>query len=131
MDRYTVRSNQLTLMRDAGLARSSAVACGEAVERARMASHGDGSARLTDGPVLGEALSQFWRELSHAWRQAARRGTSVRQLKRMDRRILHDLGMERGQIREVVDGLNERKVPKTRAQAPATPALVTPHAACP
>ncbi len=63
------------------------------------------------GPHLVRFLAYAWCEFITEWRAAARRRRTVQQLKRMDRRLLADVGIPRGQIRDVADAMEVARSP--------------------
>ncbi len=120
---YVVHPHRLTRMQDAGLARSVSLAGAELERRARLAgTPGTAPRQPSDWSVLRGLLSVAWCELTTAWGAARRRRHAVKQLKRVDRRLLADVGIARGQIREVVDAMQSLDATRPEQSAPCPPA---------
>jgi uncharacterized protein YjiS (DUF1127 family) len=109
MNRYTIPPHRLTRMQDAGLARSESLAT-EEVDRRKQTCN-PGSPVLV---VLRQFLGLLASEFAAAWTTARERRHTLKALKRVDRRLLRDLGIERGQLREVVDAMATRQAAEQR-----------------
>ena len=100
MNRYTVHPHRWTRMQDAGLARSESLSALEAERRVHV-----GAPDTPDLTVLGQYLAAVCADFVAAWAAARERRHTLKALKRVDRRLLADLGMDRGRLREVVDAM--------------------------
>jgi uncharacterized protein YjiS (DUF1127 family) len=104
----------LTRCRDLGRARQSLVGSGMAALQGMASDASDRAAAASRDAsptwqLLRDALTSFVAD----WRAAARRRGAVQQMKRIDRRMLRDLGLERAGIRELVDDLAIRRASTT------------------
>ncbi len=67
--------------------------------------------------ILRLGLAPLWR--LRTWRK---RRLAIRELERLDEHLLADIGLDRGQIRFVIDGLAGTPAPTAKEPAPVAPA---------
>jgi len=118
MRRHTPRPNAFFQMQDIALSRVTA-STRDCVQRTMTLQVLDGSAppQVDDLRALAGWLEAGAAELVRAWSAARERGRALKQLKRVDRRMLVDIGISRAQLREVVDAMNAVKTRDARKQA--------------
>lgn len=92
MNRYSIQPNVFLQSQDVHLSRSQAIA------------QPTTSARLSDDvAALLAFLAHSAEQVAQAWTRAARRRATVQQMKRMDSRLLADVGIDYPNLRDVVD----------------------------
>ena len=125
MNRHQIKPNAFFQMQDIALSRAQAVArdFSTSVEHLE-ALDGAGAPPVNDRQVLHLWWNTFAEALATAWAAARARRGALKQLKRVDRKLLMDLGIPRGQLRDVVDAMNAVRArdearQRVQPQAPA------------
>ena len=126
MDGSIIAPHRWTRMQDPRLARSEELAAREATGRRFQAQ------RTPDREVLAATLRDALSRFAAAWRAARKRRHALRALKRIDRRLLADMGMDRARLREVIDAMvaqrEDAESATPRRPEAATAAWIGPRA---
>lgn len=115
MNTYIIHPHRWLQMQDPGLARSESVSAAELALRSGEKLSTEAPSKLAvDWSSVDSWLALAARELAAAWARARSRRHAVKQIKRLDDRLLADIGFERGQIRDVVDSMTLAEIEASR-----------------